>query len=463
MRRLDLSRWAPCSSAAWSNDVPQALDAPAAAQRLVVAGEETLFTRGDVARCRARAAAQAARGRGLNRPERERSAPRKLEQEQPLLRLEWEASAKQQAAKKRRQMQDAATPSPAVAPPPAEEEVEEVEEVEDGSPAAASPASAVVDLEGAGGGGDDDEVQFVSEAQSPEREAKRQQKWEQLKELVAAKGYDAAVLDGWVVRVERRRNGGTQGQLDTYFDAPGRKKLRSFNDVYEYLLQLHGVGVGPSSSASTAAGATPAEEWQTDHDLVGRKVRRFDPSFPGETFNGTIVGWDPTGFQDEPPEPLFHVRHDDGDEEDLEEHEARMPSRPSTTTPPPPLAVAAGSGRRPPPARAAAAAARRSGRAGRSRRAPTRRRRPPPCPPPPRPPPPRPSPSRATGGPRRWWRRAWRRRGARLEASLYVHLGTPRSRAATSGAPCRRCAAGATPLWSRRRAAASRCATSCPR
>ena len=325
-RRSDLSRKAKTVQlpAAWSNDVPQALDAPAAAQRLVVAGEETLFTRGDVARLRGRAAAQAARGRGLNRPERERSAPRKLEQEQPLLRLEWEASAKQQAAKKRRQMQDAATPSPAVAPPPAEEEVEEVEEVEDGSPAAASPASAVVDLEGAGGGGDDDdEVQFVSEAQSPEREAKRQQKWEQLKELVAAKGYDAdAVLDGWVVRVERRRNGGTQGQMDTYFDAPGRKKLRSFNDVYEYLLQLHGVGAGPSSSASTAAGATPAEEWQTDHDLVGRKVRRFDPSFPGETFNGTIVGWDPTGFQDEPPEPLFHVRHDDGDEEDLEEHEA---------------------------------------------------------------------------------------------------------------------------------------------
>ena len=147
-RRADLSRKAKTVQlpAPWSNDEPQALDAQAAAQRLVVAGVETLFTRGDVARCRARAAAQAARGRGLNRPERERSAPRKLEQEQPLLRLEWEASAKQQAAKKRRQMQDAATPSPAVAPPPAEEEAEEaeeVEEVEDGSPAVASPASAV--------------------------------------------------------------------------------------------------------------------------------------------------------------------------------------------------------------------------------------------------------------------------------------------------------------------------------
>ena len=110
----------------------------------------------------------------------------------------------------------------------------------------------MVDLtEGAGGGvtDDDDEVQFVSRERRPSARRARS-KWEQLKELVAAKGSDAdAVLDGWVVRVERRRNGGTQGQMDTYFDAPGRKKLRSFNDVYEFL-QLHGVGAArPSSSA----------------------------------------------------------------------------------------------------------------------------------------------------------------------------------------------------------------------
>ena len=57
-------------------------------------------------------------------------------------------------------------------------------------------------------------------------------------------------------------------------------------------------------------------DWQADHLWVGKRVRRT-------TADGTIVGWDPTGFKDEPPEPLFHVVHDDGDEEDLEEHEAQ--------------------------------------------------------------------------------------------------------------------------------------------
>ena len=110
-------------------------------------------SRAATSRACARASAQAARGRGLNRPERERSAPR--DRAGRFAVLEWEASAKQQAAKKRRQMQDAATPSPAVAPPPAEEEAEEVE---DGTRRGGGmPASAVVDLEGAGGSGDDDD------------------------------------------------------------------------------------------------------------------------------------------------------------------------------------------------------------------------------------------------------------------------------------------------------------------
>ena len=53
---------------------------------------------------------------------------------------------------------------------------------------------------------------------------------------------------------------------------------------------------------------------------MGKRVRR---TTAGTTTDGTIVGWDPTGFKDEPPEPLFHVVHDDGDAEDLEEHEAK--------------------------------------------------------------------------------------------------------------------------------------------
>ena len=62
------------------------------------------------------------------------------------------------------------------------------------------------------------------------------------------------------------------------------------------------------------------DDWKADHLWVGKRVRR---TTAGTTNDGTIVAWDPTGFQDEPPEPLFHVVHDDGDEEDLEEHEAK--------------------------------------------------------------------------------------------------------------------------------------------
>ena len=37
-------------------------------------------------------------------------------------------------------------------------------------------------------------------------------------------------------------------------------------------------------------------------------------------YDGTIIGWDPGGHFD--ASPLFHVKHDDGQPEDLEEHEA---------------------------------------------------------------------------------------------------------------------------------------------
>ena len=66
------------------------------------------------------------------------------------------------------------------------------------------------------------------------------------------------------------------------------------------------------------------DEWQTDHEWVGACVRRvIRPGGTGgnKVFDGTIVGWDPTGFED--VAPLFHVKHNDGDSEDLEEHEAK--------------------------------------------------------------------------------------------------------------------------------------------
>ena len=74
------------------------------------------------------------------------------------------------------------------------------------------------------------------------------------------------------------------------------------------------------ATAAIAVFSFQGDDWQADHLWVGKRVRR---TTAGTTTDGTIVAWDPTGFKDEPPEPLFHAVHDDGDEEDLEEHEAQ--------------------------------------------------------------------------------------------------------------------------------------------
>ncbi|KAL1499104.1 hypothetical protein AB1Y20_013617 [Prymnesium parvum] len=64
------------------------------------------------------------------------------------------------------------------------------------------------------------------------------------------------------------------------------------------------------------------EEWKTSgHAWVGKRVRRF---FEGEASDGTITRWLPEDGEDE---PLWHMEHDDGDEEDLDEEEARAAVR----------------------------------------------------------------------------------------------------------------------------------------
>jgi hypothetical protein len=63
-------------------------------------------------------------------------------------------------------------------------------------------------------------------------------------------------------------------------------------------------------------------EWHTSgSELLGRRVKRsFAKDRRKETFMcGTVVGWLPADAND--GLALWHVRHDDGDEEDLEEHE----------------------------------------------------------------------------------------------------------------------------------------------
>ena len=76
-----------------------------------------------------------------------------------------------------------------------------------------------------------------------------------------------------------------------------------------------------NAGSSSAHAATPAagDEWRTEgHALLQTRVAKYYGA-RRTPYTGTIVGWDPLGF--EGVAPLFHVVHDDGDEEDLEEHE----------------------------------------------------------------------------------------------------------------------------------------------
>ena len=73
------------------------------------------------------------------------------------------------------------------------------------------------------------------------------------------------------------------------------------------------------SSSAHAAEPAAGDEWRTEgHALLQTRVAKYYGA-RRTPYTGTIVGWDPLGF--EGVAPLFHVVHDDGDEEDLEEHE----------------------------------------------------------------------------------------------------------------------------------------------
>ena len=73
----------------------------------------------------------------------------------------------------------------------------------------------------------------------------------------------------------------------------------------------------------TAVGVAPFELWRTDgHEWIGARVRRtvWVSQSARSVINGHITKWLPAAGEDEPA--LWHLTHDDGDEEDLEECEA---------------------------------------------------------------------------------------------------------------------------------------------
>ena len=75
---------------------------------------------------------------------------------------------------------------------------------------------------------------------------------------------------------------------------------------------------------SQAPPPTPPPAWRTDGSAyVGQRVL-FQPKGCSQSYGGVVVGWVPAedgrnGMGE--PVALWHVQHDDGDEEDLEEHE----------------------------------------------------------------------------------------------------------------------------------------------
>ena len=74
-----------------------------------------------------------------------------------------------------------------------------------------------------------------------------------------------------------------------------------------------------SKEPTKGADDDPTEVWRDEgHEYLGRRVAR--PFEGGLTVVGRIMRWLPAGDGEDEP-PLFHVDHDDGDEEDLEECE----------------------------------------------------------------------------------------------------------------------------------------------
>ena len=84
---------------------------------------------------------------------------------------------------------------------------------------------------------------------------------------------------------------------------------------------------GTPATAAAPAGRKPAPKWSwsTEHAWVGKRVVRV---FDGEPTGGVIAKW---LRADREEEALWHMVHDDGDEEDLEVQEVREALRRAAT------------------------------------------------------------------------------------------------------------------------------------
>jgi hypothetical protein len=92
-------------------------------------------------------------------------------------------------------------------------------------------------------------------------------------------------------------------------------KIKSKTMRTKFELALRELSKEPTKGAEE----DPTEGWRDEgHEYLGRRVAR--PFEGGLMVLGRITRWLPAGDGENEP-PLFHVDHDDGDEEDLEEYE----------------------------------------------------------------------------------------------------------------------------------------------
>ena len=100
-------------------------------------------------------------------------------------------------------------------------------------------------------------------------------------------------------------------------DDSENEKLRSEN---EKLRQENERLRKRAAEAERAAASTKSQWLSTGNEYIGKRVRRFFPDYPSA--DGVVKKWRPP-TEDEGGTVQFHVEHDDGDEEDLDEGELK--------------------------------------------------------------------------------------------------------------------------------------------
>jgi hypothetical protein len=123
--------------------------------------------------------------------------------------------------------------------------------------------------------------------------------------------------------LDRRKRRFFDGEIVDYDARCDRHQVRFHQDgelIWYSLSDCEREGILRWPSPPLPSAATDGDEnpWQTSgHEWLDAGVRRI---FDGEGTNGKVVKWAPANGKDP---AMWHIEHEDGDEEDLEEEEVR--------------------------------------------------------------------------------------------------------------------------------------------